>query len=78
MSKMKIQILADLHHEFFSQEPADNGEVGDWSKMKNTQADVTVLAGNTHVCQSALKIDPPPASNFDPPQGVSFGRFSSF
>jgi hypothetical protein len=31
-----------------------------------------------HGCQSALKIDPPPASNFDPPQGVSFGRFSSF
>ena len=29
-------------------------------------------------CQSALKIDPPPASNFDPPQGVSFGCFSWF
>jgi len=25
-------------------------------------------------CQSALKIDPPPASNFDPPQGLSLGR----
>ncbi len=29
-----------------------------------------------HVCQSALKNDPPSASNIDPPQRVSFGRYS--
>jgi hypothetical protein len=28
-------------------------------------------------CQSALKIDPPSASNFDPPQRVNWGRFFS-
>jgi Arm DNA-binding domain len=29
-------------------------------------------------CQSALKIDPPSASNFDPPQRVSLSRYSCF
>jgi predicted phosphodiesterase len=44
---MKIQILSDLHHEFPRGE-FDGGEIRTRSTMKNTQADVTILAGDTH------------------------------
>jgi predicted phosphodiesterase len=44
---LKIQILSDLHREF------PTGEFDGWESriraaMKNTQADVTILAGDTH------------------------------
>lgn len=45
---MKIQTLSDLHREFTLISDPTRHEVTAWSKMKNAQADVTVLAGDTH------------------------------
>jgi predicted phosphodiesterase len=45
---MKIQILSDLHREFFLTANPTREEVLAWSKMKNALADVTILAGDTH------------------------------
>lgn len=42
---MKLQILADLHHEFIGHDKA--GAAG-WAKMQNTHADVTVVTGDLH------------------------------
>jgi hypothetical protein len=42
---MKLQVLADLHHEFVSQDP---GGASTWAKMKNTYADLTIVAGDLH------------------------------
>lgn len=44
---MKIQILSDLHREFPSGE-YDGREVKIQASLKNTCADVTILAGDTH------------------------------
>ncbi|SHI45226.1 Site-specific recombinase XerD [Malonomonas rubra DSM 5091] len=43
---------------------------------KNYEVGTLLQALSLVGCQSALKNDPPSASNFDPPQRVSFGRFS--
>ena len=45
---MKIQILSDLHREFSSTVDPNHEEIKIWSKMKNVQADVTILGGDTH------------------------------
>lgn len=45
---MKIQILSDLHREFSWTADPTREEVTAWSKIKNAQADLTVLAGDTH------------------------------
>ena len=42
---LKIQILADLHHEFVAQ---DSNGAAAWSKMKNTYADLTIVAGDLY------------------------------
>ncbi len=44
---MRIQILSDLHREFSLAVDPTCEEVA-WPKMKNTLADVTILAGDTH------------------------------
>ena len=42
---MKIHVLADLHHEFVSH---DTYGAKAWAKMKNTHADLTIVAGDLH------------------------------
>ncbi|MDY0248238.1 MAG: metallophosphoesterase [Methanosarcina mazei] len=44
---MKLHILSDLHREFPTGE-FDGWEIRSRSAMKNTYADVTILAGDTH------------------------------
>lgn len=51
----------------------------DWQVTAFLPGDIIIETDcNSGECQSALKNDPPSASNFDPPQRVSFGRYSLF
>lgn len=45
---MKLQILADLHREFVPYETVDRQVVEAFAKMQNTQADLTIVAGDLH------------------------------